>query len=430
MRNKSLAGIILVILAFFLTSCASEKETVTISDLEPALGTTEAAPTTDSTCGIETQTTEPETEESSSAAETEVPETPPETEPPLLDNWVTDYREIYLSEDGMFELGSEKNVIVFLIDRFDTRYYDTLLSNDPTVTSLLDDFTLFRDNISLYSRTYPGMTTMLTGIDTAFDETQEEYFKRAYANSEFLKDLRANGFDIKLYLQSYYCYFAKAAMYGNIYNAKEEGSEGKKYEINDGSFGETLRSSGLSVGDGKKNFIFYHLNGCHDPGTLTADGRPGENTSVYDCLKGCFTIIHEYIGELKRLGLYDDATIIITGDHPAALDDTKIPYSMRLTGVLVKRPGDSFPLQISEAQVSQENFIPTIAEFSGIRTEKDYGDTYFDIDPAEKRVRIHKFERSGAPEGCYITYMQIVGKGTDFDHWSVLKEEFIKDIYR
>ena len=94
-----------------------------------------------------------------------------------------------------------------------------------------------------------------------------------------------------------------------------------------------------------------------------------------------FAIIYNYIEEMKRLGIYDDATIVITGDHANAVSDYTIiggegateaesdgnderavtdgeeerDSGTRVTSMFFKRSGDSeTPLATSSAQVSQD----------------------------------------------------------------------------
>ena len=57
---------------------------------------------------------------------------------------------------------------------------------------------------------------------------------------------------------------------------------------------------------------------------------------------------------MKRLGVYDDATVVITGDHPWAVDDHVEPTQPRPTALFVKEAGAAEkPLRVSTAQVSQ-----------------------------------------------------------------------------
>ena len=152
-------------------------------------------------------------------------------------------------------------------------------------------------------------------------------------------------------------------------------------------------------------FSFIHLYGCHTPVKYNLDWETANDKEKNDttmALKQSLTIIYEYIEGMKRLGLYEDATIVITGDHPAAISDTKLigqtGYSSdngtRVTAMLFKRSGESEgELKTSTAQISQDELWNTIYESEGLTSLKS-GNSFFDISEGENRVRRYLFEMS------------------------------------
>lgn len=64
---------------------------------------------------------------------------------------------------------------------------------------------MFDDNLSLYSRTYPAIGSMITGVrqedadGNPFGWDADTYFASAYSTSPFLQELKANGYEIRLY---------------------------------------------------------------------------------------------------------------------------------------------------------------------------------------------------------------------------------------
>lgn len=107
----------------------------------------------------------------------------------------------------------------------------------------------------------------------------------------------------------------------------------------------------------------------------------------------CLEIIRRYLDEMKRLGVYDDATVVITGDHPWAVDDHVEPTQPRLTALFVKEAGAAEkPLRVSTAQVSQENLIPTLVKSAGLRTDRDFGTAYSEVPEGVDTERHHLFE--------------------------------------
>ncbi len=388
------------------------------------------------------------------------------------------YEDAYLTFDGIDQV-SKKNIVVFLIDRFDVNYYNSVLEGTPDLFDGLDGFTYFSDNISLYSRTYPAVPTMLTGIDINFDDGADKYLFEAYQNSPFLNDLKNDGYAVKIYTQKFYSYRGGTALYGiadnltvaqgyevvdrpglvakmlmlsaykwsptvlkdtlSISSKSFSGDirlkgDGELYDSNDPYVCATIMDDGLTLDTNGKSFTFIHLSGCHPPYNMdeNCNWTYEENTSVEQHLRGCMKMIYSYIGEMKRLGVYDDATIVITGDHPAALSDYNVPWQPRLTALFVKPAGSSgTPLEYSKAQVSQENLIPTLIKSAEVRTDNEYGRGYFDIPEDETTVRHHKFQICGEDNSdVSIVDMVVSGDGTDFSNWRVDSTTYIGALYR
>ena len=157
-------------------------------------------------------------------------------------------------------------------------------------------------------------------------------------------------------------------------------------------------------------------------------------------LKQSFLIIYKYIEEMKRLGIYDDATIVITGDHPAALSDSKLigeanksDDGTRVTAMLFKKSGDSnTPLETSTAQICQDDLWATIYESEGLLHEKR-GKSFFEIPEGVDRERRYLFEFSvkvGNDRADEIVEYRIVGSARNGDNWSIHKRTVIGKIYK
>ena len=112
----------------------------------------------------------------------------------------------YLSDDGIYELAPKNNVVVFLMDRFDTAYAKKQLE-DPEVEKNLSGFTYYEDFTGSYSRTYPSVNYLLTGIKTDYSVPTDEYVKKAWEETTFLKDIKNAGYASKIYTEANYVYF-------------------------------------------------------------------------------------------------------------------------------------------------------------------------------------------------------------------------------
>jgi hypothetical protein len=140
------------------------------------------------------------------------------------------------------------------------------------------------------------------------------------------------------------------------------------YRMNDPYFYSRLRERPLNVIAEEKNFAFYHLNGPHTPYTMNEDAQEAlpDQTSRIQQTKGSFKIVYEFLDQLKALGLYEDSTIIILGDHGYnRLEDPEKPQPP-VTGLFLKLSGESgTPLKYSGAPVSTDNFRATVIKAAG-----------------------------------------------------------------
>ncbi len=395
-----------------------------------------------------------------------------------------------LTFENLNELSEDKNVVFFLIDRFDIRYFEALMKSEPEFFEGLDGFTFYNDYTSLYCRTYPAVASMLTGKENDFEDTRLNYFKEIYTDGGHLRAMYNAGYDVNVYTEKYYAY--DDASYMSEYVGNVSGINGYEidsklslakdmlrlslstclpfvakdavgdmstpdfnahavYESDEAVYDADMKNvydyitnNEFKTVDSQGQFSFIHIYGCHTPVKYNLNWEEADDSEKYDttmALKQSLTIINEYIGEMKRLGLYEDATIVITGDHPAALSDTKLigeasksDNGTRVTAMLFKRSGDSgTEPKTSTAQISQDELWNTIYESEGL-TELKTGESFFDIPEGEDRVRRYLFELSVTLEDKsradeIVTY-KIVGSARNRDNWSIESREVIGKIYK
>lgn len=382
-----------------------------------------------------------------------------------------------LTDEGMFEVSEEGNVIVIVLDRFDVSYYKQLVAADSDFFAPLDGFTYYNNHISLYSRTYPAVAYMLTGVEQDFEDGAEAYFARAYRENTFFSDLRENGYGLRLYTEAYYAYRNANVLLGIAENVKvysdytvndpwglcgsmmalsvyryapnamkplitvSSADFGKfiaydgdapRYVTDDATTAEIFREEGVTVrGDGKKQFTFLHLNGCHNPYTIDEAGNRVENGEALPAIRGVFGMIFSYFDRLKQLGLYEDATIIITGDHASAISDRRDVEGARVTALFVKRSGDAgTPLAFSSAPVCQGDLLAEIVSSAGLSTTHSYGVAVSDVGEKDARIRKYYFEKTLEDGTHQIVEYRVTGDANDFGNWEIVARRDIGKLYK
>ena len=393
----------------------------------------------------------------------------------------------FLTYENLDRVSTKKNVIWFVIDRFDVTYYEEAREKSPEIFYNLDGFTYFDDMTAMYPRTFPSISYMLTGKEHDFRDPRPEYLMDAYQNSEFLKLLNANDYSINIYTDHYYGYedarhleeyvanssavnhfnivdkpllsfdmtrlslfrflpVATKNLIGNISTPDFEkyvsyDTEYPKYESYDmKAVYDYMGENPLKTFSTKNNFTFLHIAGCHMPSKYDENFGAPTRDEQYDAviaMKQSFKIINRYIDQLKELGLYEDATIIITGDHGwHGGSDTTIPTesgSPLITALFVKESGSAgTPLITSSAPVMQGDIIPTILASEGIKSSTDLGKSVFEIPEDQPRVRRYNFQSLQYTEGALdyeVFEYEIVGRARDLKNWTIVDRYRVGDIY-
>lgn len=379
----------------------------------------------------------------------------------------------FMSTKNLTTISSNNNIFYFVIDRFDEYYAEDVYDSDPELFDMLDGFTSFKDNIALYGRTFPSVPYLLTDYKFETSLYREQNLKKAYDNNTTLKTLHENGYKIDLYGQNYYDY----PIAGNLPDYVENVSTVYEYDVKN-PFMLALHMVGLAVyrcsphlmkplyskvnssscnsfvimkdadgyvdynSDNKKAlklvkgsrfetveenvFTFMHFEGCHAVNVDYKDGRAcpskKEAKKTKKLVRECFETIKLYINALKAAGegVYENATIIITGDHATPGKDKEITSS-RLTALFVKPSGSAGEkLKFSYAQVAHENLWATIMQSEKIQTEEDYGISLFDIDENDRdRTRKHIWQ-TWESNSLDEYYYDIKGSGRTFDNWELV----------
>lgn len=376
----------------------------------------------------------------------------------------TNGSEKALTTQNSLELATDDNVLVFVLDMFDSSVFQEILEEDSEFLAPLSDFTFYRNATSAFGHTKISLPYLLTGTQWKEGLNAEQYHDYAYANSDALRTISQQGCDIGVYTKvdyldssvydvisnysdsavrncnivSTYSTMFRTSMYklmpfifkqGFTYYTRdivEMVDAGEIWTIeNDLPFYNNLIKQGLSVNDQyQKAFRFYHMVGDHEPYYLSEDlqyDRTGRENSAYSQAKGCLKIVYEYLNQLKTLGKYEDATIIITADHgQIATYDSEVegPAITSLPIMLVKEKGSSQDsLYVSDVPVSQTEIMPLVMKSVGNPDWADYGKTFDEINSKEERPRYYV----DMLDNKYMIQFVINGDANELANWSTYK---------
>ena len=371
------------------------------------------------------------------------------------------YKHMLLTNKNLASARQDGNIFVFCIDRLDEDWVEYVYDNKPQLFDTLNDFTWFQDHVSVYGHTYPSVATMLTETPyVAQDDTSRAAFlNRSFDNAQSLKILHDEGWKINIYTEKYYVYtdanylpdwvenkteagiytvtnsskiswdvtklglyrtlpfvfkdFLKGVSTDKFSNAIQEfDKDGNKQYLSENRAVSDWTDTDFSLLEGK-GFYFIHTQGMH---------KAYQTEKVIPLFEENMAIVNRYITFLKQTGLYDSATIIITGDHGYSRNDkTDLTEAVR-TAMLIKPAGASHDeIAVSQAQTSHTQLWATILEAAGAENGKDYGVSILETPEGVDMERQHIWHTYN----CDLIEFRYVIRGTarDFSNWECISTQ-------
>jgi len=390
----------------------------------------------------------------------------------------------YLSYDRAFELSSNENICVFIMDRLDVKFMDEALEVEPEIALWLDGFTYYRNNISEYTHTFPSVTTMLTNVYYEPQDTWSQYWDKAWGGYTPVDELLDNGYTASLLIGGLTTYGESGHIservnnleisdishmrvnYYEILKSSLKFSLGRTtpYIVKDffianvqpnfsNAFTELAADDSMPAAVGIESDIMYfnrlkqvrlrapynekvfslahfncaHLgqypNGYHfnkQTGNLETGG------TLIDTVHGSFAILDEYFEQMKTQGIYDKSTIIILADHG------KLPFGFQalaneqldapFTSALFIKPKNTHGSLIinSKSELSHKNFVAGIVEIAGLPHDK-YGISYFDIIRGDlPQKRVLYLTMPLENKTALMGKYEITGDANNFENWTYI----------
>lgn len=372
-----------------------------------------------------------------------------------------------LTQEGMYDYAQGKNTFLFVLDRLDYDYIQAVRREDPEFFEPLEGFTEYTNAISTFGRTKPALANLVTGYhETAYREDTQAFYTDCWTHTgrDLLAELDSAGYSAWFYTQagnlfadpdyalehadnftdgkgdlrvgevvkkvwklSAYRYVPTAMKPffwadTNYYNADVfQETNLQVYQFDDAAYGPGFQTAQASLeGNSLK---LYHLFGSHNPYNLTADGTySAESTSVTEQTMGCFNILFRAFRQMRELGIYDDATILILGDHGSAVRDTTDLQKATRIGLFYKPAGSTGPLTQSAAPVSAQNIAPTIVKAAGL----DWGPYGTALEEVAEDAHITRvYYKSQCPSGSYgenkVYRYAVTGDAARMENWELVE---------
>lgn len=375
---------------------------------------------------------------------------------------------------GMLDVSSKDNVILIVLDTYDVKYLQQALSEDSSALDEFTGFTCFMNTAGSMIPTRFAMSNILTGRSLDDDDPafSNELIASWYTEHNMLDDIIAEDYQVDIYATDIFDAIGalseraenirsikrevdplaavgvllKCSLYRSLPWAlkppfwfytdeindavlldQQDDLASQTWNIDDAGYYQLLVDQGLSVKNvGKKgSFRVLHFLGAHYPFFMdrNAQRTEEETTQLEQCL-GSLHMVSEYLEQLKELGVYDDATIIVTADHGEWYLTEDIVRTA--TPILLVKPSEngeqaSRPVTFSNAPTGHLDLAATILQAVGSDAASAYGGMNILEVPDEERVRYYNATSVLVDEGnSYdaIKQWKIDGDSLDWDNWS------------
>lgn len=272
--------------------------------------------------------------------------------------------------DNEFTYSKNNNFIIIILDKFDYRLFNDLLAgtDGEYVRETFEDFTYYSDMVSLYQRTDYSFPQIVADSRYLCEEPFTDYLKHAFDDSYLIDRLHELDYSVDIYTTQtlppeydrvdnwrkiVYKPVSKTRLLGFIYRfigfrympqfLKEpfwfypddingiktaqlvdgngdivENSAGsvQLYEWFNSDFNDGITKGEFAMQDSQGSFHLYHLKGMHPALKWDRNFEPVDYVvSDKETALSLVDMMSGYFDSLKKMGIYDNATIIVMADH-------------------------------------------------------------------------------------------------------------------
>lgn len=295
-----------------------------------------------------------------------------------------------VTDKGELVVSSTDNYLILVLDHVDSRLWRSVVDANSEYRETLRDFTYYPDMAGAYFYTELAVPHIISGERYLADEPFEDYAIRAYDESDLVKMMAEDGYQVGLYEPSfptnsslefenrvneavlsskislikkeldlvgfrYMPFFLKRYFIGGIGSfdtIKETNTENQVVVFDDSMkmLYDKLDEFGLQLTK-EKCFRWIHVDGAHRPYTMDKNlnivgTQDGDSTEIEE-VEASVRFVSRYLEMLRSSGVYDDSAIIIMADHGSE------PFRQNPL-FLVKGYGESHAYQVNDKPASYD----------------------------------------------------------------------------
>ncbi len=401
-------------------------------------------------------------------------------------------QQIYATREGLYNVSSKKNVVVFVLDTTDTAFVQKLYDEYPETFAPLTGFTWYRNSVGSMIPTRYGIPSLLFGSRPQPGENFNDFVYNWAQSDQYLKDIQDAGYQAGLYTDqlnySHYrdtaqkysinyheprgrgidnqldvlgalCILYKTALCRDMSwvfkphfwyytedlnmrmrkpaNLDEVDLSSQPYTEDDLKYYQELQHYGLSIDDSagqKGSFRFIHLIGSHPPYILDRNVERTEDPSkqnVDEQTMGAYRIVAQYIAELKRLGVYENTSFIVTADHGNWYSTERDIQTPSAPVIMYKPAGQTAeeaaqPMQVSDAPVWHYDILAQTLKDMGADQQmlSNYTTPLDESYEGEARPRYYIETLSDGRRDTFVREFVVNGDANDMKNWSLTGNEW------
>lgn len=260
------------------------------------------------------------------------------------------WKNYSISHDTMFNFSSEKNVIILVLDMFQSDVFQEIINEDGSYKNMFEGFIYFRNALAGYPTTYPSIPLMLTGEYYDNSVPIQDFIKEISLTNSLPRVLMKNGIQPELYpmaMKTVYpdekaitnIIFGKSVVGGkkilaNMYQLTffrysphffKKHFYGSPFDfalspnwIPDLQFMDKVIAE-ANISNIPPQFKFFHLFLPHFPfqinESLEYEDLPQDRTGFLTQSKAALKITGAFLDKLREIGAYNNSMIFVVADH-------------------------------------------------------------------------------------------------------------------